>query len=640
MKKIALVMDGWKHFFTYAWPAGILQRIRETGEDVNLYIFNSSGDWSRDEDYNIGEYNIYKLPDFKDFDGVILDLNNISHEQVAVDVMAAVKAAGKPAISIANAVEDFYYVGIDNYKAMREMITHLYEVHHCRRFWYVMGPEDNYENQMRVKALKEFAQDHGLPWEEDSLYYENYEYKCGLHGFEALYERCGNIPDAIICANDNIAVGVCEAAARRGYEVPKDFCVTGFDNFDKASFYTPKITTVSHIREEVGYTCADIFLKIWAGEQVPQFNYTETKSIFWESCGCESHIEVDQNEHAKQQMLYELETANFEEQVLALEYELLSCKTVAEMTDLIPKCIPSMRCDAMYLILDDHMNDYKKQIDVYEHHSLIEDEEFLVHGYPDKMNIEFAYENGQAMTKKQQTISSLFPIFDFAQGGTDFLFLPLHFRNRTVGLFVIRNATYLMEKQYLFKVVNVLTSAMENLHKKEKLEYMNQILAEMNIKDSMTGLYNRLGYQKLACKLFDEKKKKGENLVIMFVDMDRLKHINDHFGHEYGDYAIQLISRAILNNCEPDAIPIRTGGDEFLIIHHMMDKAKADKIVDNIRMDIQYSSEKMRLPFSLSFSIGCIYTDMSTDKSLDDYIREADENMYAEKIMKNVQRTE
>lgn len=38
MKKIALIMDGWKRFFTYAWPAGVLERIRETNEDVNLYI--------------------------------------------------------------------------------------------------------------------------------------------------------------------------------------------------------------------------------------------------------------------------------------------------------------------------------------------------------------------------------------------------------------------------------------------------------------------------------------------------------------------------------------------------------------------------------------------------------------------------
>ena len=79
MKKIALIMDGWKRWFTFAWPAGILQRIRQTGEEVSLYIFNSSGGWSCDEEYNTGEYNIYRLPDLREFDGIILDLNNIGY---------------------------------------------------------------------------------------------------------------------------------------------------------------------------------------------------------------------------------------------------------------------------------------------------------------------------------------------------------------------------------------------------------------------------------------------------------------------------------------------------------------------------------------------------------------------------------
>ena len=45
----------------------------------------------------------------------------------------------------------------------------------------------------------------------------------------------GRLPQAIICGNDNIAVGVCEAATAHGYQVPEDFCVTGFDNFDTGS---------------------------------------------------------------------------------------------------------------------------------------------------------------------------------------------------------------------------------------------------------------------------------------------------------------------------------------------------------------------------------------------------------------------
>ena len=94
-------------------------------------------------------YNIYRLPDLNDFDGIIVDLNNIRYPKVREYVISSAKATGKPVISIANEIADFYYVGIDNYSAMQEMVAHLYEVHGCRRFWYVMGPDDNYESNRR-----------------------------------------------------------------------------------------------------------------------------------------------------------------------------------------------------------------------------------------------------------------------------------------------------------------------------------------------------------------------------------------------------------------------------------------------------------------------------------------------------------
>ena len=84
MKKIALIMDGWKRWFTFAWPAGILQRIRQTGEEVSLYIFNSSGGWSCDEEYNTGEYNIYRLPDLRDLT-----------ESFLISITLAIRRCGK-----------------------------------------------------------------------------------------------------------------------------------------------------------------------------------------------------------------------------------------------------------------------------------------------------------------------------------------------------------------------------------------------------------------------------------------------------------------------------------------------------------------------------------------------------------------
>jgi len=638
MKRIALIMDGWKRFFTYAWPAGILQRLRQTGEEVNLYIFNSSGDWSRDKDYNIGEYNIYRLPDLNDFDGIVLDVNNIQYAQIRDDLVAAAKKTDKPVIAIANEIEDFYYVGINNYHAIREIIAHMHEKHACRKFWFIMGPEDNYENSVRVCALKDYMSEHQILYEEADFYFDSFEYQCGYAGFEKMCIRHGDqIPDCVICANDNIAVGVCEAALKRGWKVPDDFCVSGFDNFDKASYYSPKITTVGHSREEVGYLCADILLRLWDGQQVPRFNYTGTNCIFWESCGCKADIRIDHAAHAKDRIMYGIETADFEEQMLVLEYELLQCKTVQEMTKWMPACIPAMKCDAMYMIADEHLNDYKKRTDYYDL-NLPENEQLHIIGYPETMKIEFAYVDGKIQNTDGRYIRTLFPFFDHDTGGADFLFLPLHFRERTVGYFVIRNAVYLMEKQYLFQIINTLTSAMENLHKKEKLAYLNQMLCRLYVRDAMTGMYNYTGYQQMGGKLFERNKRRKENLLILFVDMDRLKYINDHFGHERGDEAICMIAKAIQQNCLEDSVPVRTGGDEFLIIQQAVGEDCGEGLIASIRKEIAKKAEDARLPYPLTVSIGCVRTDMCTDKTLDDYVREADQIMYAEKLAKKVNR--
>ena len=158
------------------------------------------------------------------------------------------------------------------------------------------------------------------------------------------------------------------------------------------------------------------------------------------------------------------------------------------------------------------------------------------------------------------------------------------------------------------------------------------------MRDAMTGLYNYTGYQQLAGKLFESKQCRQENLLILFVDMDRLKYINDHFGHEHGDKAICIIARAIQQNCSESSVPVRTGGDEFLIIQEAAEEGCGEALIAAIRKEIAQKAEEAKLPYPLTVSIGCVRTDMRTDKTLDDYVREADQIMYAEKLAKKVNR--
>ena len=561
MRKVALITDGWRRLFTYAWPAGILQRIKERDEEVNLYIFNSTGNWSRDAGYNRAEYNIFNLPDLSEFDGIILELNNISSPAVLAEVIHKAKQSHLPVVSIANELEDFYYVGIDNYSAMKQVIAHMHEVHNCKKFWLLVGADSNYESSCRLQGMLDYAKEHKIKIDKNDIWYGSFDYKSGLEGYRHLWDTHKELPDAIICINDNVAVAVCEAAAQMGFTAPKDFRITGFDNFDKAGFYTPSITTVGHIREEAAYKGMDILLKIWAGESVPRYNFTNTEMLWQESCGCGKGSSRDARAHLKDQIMYSVESEEFDEEVLSMEAEMMQCNTVEEMMYCIPQCIPSLKCDAMYLVLDDHLNAYKKETEKSIHlDATPSDEGFSLHGYPRQMQMTFAYERDQRLDLDRQEVDGIFPTFDYPKPGQDFLFLPLHFGERTVGYVAIRNAVYLMEKQYLFQIMNALTRSMENLHKKEMLAYMNRKLSSLYIMDTLTGMYNRMGYQQLGEESFRISGLNKRKLLILFVDLDRLKYINDTFGHEYGDMAICAAARALMQCSSRDAVPARTGG--------------------------------------------------------------------------------
>lgn len=640
MKKIALIMDDEIRAFTITRVAAIMRKIRESGEEVNLYIFRSSGASTVDEDYNIGEYNIYHLPDLSDFDGIIVELNNVrKNDNMLTGVKAfdyivdKIRKSGRPCISIANDIEDFYFVGIDNYASMKKIIAHLHEVHGCRKYWFIMSAKGNYENQSRTKAVRDYMDEHHISYTEEDFYFEDFEYHCGINGFRTLMERHGRLPEAIICANDNIAIGVCETAEQMGYRIPEDVKVTGFDNYDKASVYTPRMSTIDQMKAQSGTHSAEVMLRIWNGENVPRINYTETTCLFRESCGCSMRHDRTSDDYIKDLVQNDVTFTEYSEQMQALNLELVHCSSIYDICRLAMERISVIKDISLYLVLDSHICDPEHLTELQEHFAT-EQEQFLTEGYPADMRMVFAYEEGQIQDISTPEIKSLFPTFESKTAGADYTFFPLHFGKYTVGYFVVKNGVFLMEKRYLTKVITILSNAIENFHWKNQLKYANEMLSRLYVRDSMTGLYNRLGYQKNAIDLFNRQKASGKDLTILFIDMDRLKYINDNYGHEYGDFAIKIISSAIFHICTDDAVPIRWGGDEFLVIMPLLSPEELASVKKHLCDEIEENAKKMQLPCSLTVSIGSVNTDIRSQKSLDEYVKNADAAMYASKAGK------
>ncbi|MBR1599216.1 MAG: GGDEF domain-containing protein [Lachnospiraceae bacterium] len=642
MKKIAVVMESWVRYFTYAWPSGMLQKIREENADINLYIFNCSANWSSNPEYNLGEYNIYNLPDFNDYDGVVLDLNNTEDDGIREEVVERARRSGIPAISINNCYDGLYYVGIDNYSAMREMIAHLYEKHDCRTFWFIMGPESNYENKCRSDALLDYAKDKGISSDDYQICYGDFDFNSGVLSFLELYAEHGRLPDAIICANDNIAVGVLSEAEKKGYSAPEDFIITGFDDLDKSRYYTPRVSTTSYIREDAGYKSIEMFMELWKGGTIPQMNYTNSHPIFWESCGCESDIDIDLRAHLKGSMLWNIDREYFDGNVLALDYNLARCGNLESMVKCIPEGVPAFKCDGLYLVVDPLLEDINDSGMANIPMAELEDFEsrFCVKGYPDEMTLLYSYENGVSdiSNENRKKVHGMFPMFDTEEKGANFLFLPLHMGDKSVGYFVIRNAIYLMEQQFLFDIMNALIKGIEQMYEKAKLAKMNHELTMLYHHDAMTMLYNRFGYSNYAYKFFYKIHAAKKSVAVIYYDLDRLKYLNDNYGHEMGDMAIKTVAHLIRKYASDDVMGFRLGGDEFLVLDHFESEELLKERTQKIEDELKKISKADNYPIELSVSVGYIITDPESGEELESYVNQADDVMYKAKVAKKMQR--
>ena len=172
---------------------------------------------------------------------------------------------------------------------------------------------------------------------------------------------------------------------------------------------------------------------------------------------------------------------------------------------------------------------------------------------------------------------------------------------------------------------------MQKLQQSLKLLRTNLRLQLLYDKDPMTGLYNRFGYENKALPLYQESLRNDSAMMVMFVDINYMKRINDQFGHIHGDNAIKTVAESIKVNAKEGWIAVRFGGDEFLIIAPNCDEKEAIETREKILDFLEGRNNDGSQPYKISASCGYVVTDPvhGRDNSLQEYIKEADQLMYA-----------
>jgi LacI family transcriptional regulator len=216
-------------------------------------------------------------------DGLIL------HDQVLSPVGIVRVAQRTPVVTLAGTpTSSSVNVRSDNAAGMRELTKHLLLDHGYQTIAYLSGHVDSPDNLAREAAFQQVVDEAGIEAWSGDIWHGNYMASGGAKVVRDIINRELPLPRAIVCANDQTAIGVMYTLAKHGIRVPDDIAVTGFDDIPVARHLHPQLTTCRQPIQKLGATAFDVLYSIISGDGRPEAEVVlPTSLVIRGSCGCQ-----------------------------------------------------------------------------------------------------------------------------------------------------------------------------------------------------------------------------------------------------------------------------------------------------------------------------------------------------------------
>ncbi len=279
--------------YMYGVVEGVRQVATEYGVDVIVYSMMSS---YRETNNRLGDKDAESLQETlslvknSNLMGLVIntDVADYVNKSLLIDFMD--QNPQMSYVCISADVGDASLIVTDNYGGMRSAVEHVIEHHRKKRIAFIGGPSENNEAQDRFRAYQDTLEDHGIPFDPELYIPATWFVEDGEKSVYELLDNRKVVFDALIGANDNLAMGAMTALKQRGFIVPEDVIVVGFDNSIFAINYS--ITSVKQSVMDFGRSAGrEIIENFFEGKELPKVLLAETELIRRLSCGCQNRVE-------------------------------------------------------------------------------------------------------------------------------------------------------------------------------------------------------------------------------------------------------------------------------------------------------------------------------------------------------------
>lgn len=581
--------------------------------NCRLFVYHLSSDYCWLEDYMAVDSAVFDLIDYSIIDGLVLMDEKIKNPELVEGIINSAKKENVPVITIDSKYDGCIHTLFDYGKGIEQIIRHIIEGHGIRDVHFMAGYKDNEYSEERLDVFKKVLAENEIAFSEDMVSYGDFWAMPTRKATLKLLER-EKLPRAIICANDVMAINVCAVLKEHGVVIPTDVIVTGFDGIDEIYATNPQITTANCNNQLMARKVSKLFVKMFNGEQVEIDNYIVPEFVCAQSCGCNESKRLDDLDYYNR---LNIRFYRYQDNNRLLSYiseQMQRCETLDELCEVL-------KHDALrevVLVINKSCTDETQNMSAINDREHFDDELIALHKFK---NSEENYRQFNIKDVYKQLDS------DMLEMKNPLIFNAVCSLNRLYGFacFFCRNVdmtSYYDVPQMIVAFANGIGVYMNMHHQKYLLDKM----AAMFRNDTLTGLYNRTGFNQEYDKLLKSIRGTGEYITVVLSDLDHLKQINDRFGHVYGDKAIKTTAKALAQACPEGAICMRLGGDEMFAV--IKGQADTDEILRKMEDFLAEYNHTLKLPFEVETSVGFYTTNNELEFEFDDLVSNADIEMY------------
>jgi diguanylate cyclase (GGDEF)-like protein len=596
--------------------------------NFDLFVFtnlNNSYNNNYNEKHSRGGENIYQLINYNEIDAILFAPGTISLQGQVQELEEKIQHEfDGPVISVDYKSKYFSSILYDDVEHLKKIIYHLIDKHGLKSIAFMTGPQTNQHAVYMLNAYLEAMEERKITVDETLIFYGDFYYNMGDEVVEKLLKR-KKLPQAIACANEHMAVSVYEALISKGLRIPEDIVVTGYDAYDIGIKENYKITSIVRSGKKIAERSVRKIYEILYNEKVSEETDTEPELLLRESCGCKS-MAYGQPKLSQWGIVNRHSYHSYYSNYNFMIEDLVVAESPEEAFE---KC-----------------SHYLKFLKGYSDFYICLNEDWLTKddkesNYTEKLLIAMETHKGSLKTAFKRTAflkTSMFPDINEKRDETMvYYFVPLHMNGIDFGYAVIayEGKPSIFSECFCSWMHNINTGLLGQ-RSRNLLRTMYHKVEQYALRDLLTGLYSKNGFELYAPQMYEEIKTSDKNLLYIVGDINNLTAINVNYGYGWGNKVLRILAEAFensINMMKLSGKAFRMGSDEFALLL-VGDYTIEDigKHIECILAFVEKAKDVYDLPANITVSLGGSLGFSYEERDFQDLLAEADQQMYEQKV--------